>query len=306
MATKIQNGDNNVKRVGKCNLGLKNNEVMGESETNNKQQTTNKKQNRKMKTTYRNWLVLLSLMIGTSGAWAQTVPPGLIDNLRVVGIQKWEVLSTNIAYVKDYPAGAGIDVLAYALSECGSADTTPCYIIKMTVNIENIGDANVLFKDPQLDVSLVQPKVEGNPFEEKTTTERNGVTTETITHSHPALEERVVKLGKSRLVRDGTADWEPIAQIQCPEGAQKAKETQHQFEIIVGPRDLEHSQRLIDALNIMNNQDRKWSLWLRGTAKVGWRGKGKGESTAMVFSSAPVEVSLKSKPLLPDQIPFPK
>jgi len=243
-----------------------------------------------------------------NSVWAQTVPPGLIDNLRVVGIQKWEVVSTNIAYVKNYPAGAGIDVLAYALSECGSADTTPCYIIKMTVNIENIGDVNVLFKDPQLDVSLFQPKVEASPIFKSEWKEINGVTIETNTVSspHPALEERVVKLGKSRLVSDGTAEWEPIAQVLCPEGAQKAKETQHQFEIIVGPRDLEHSQRLIDALNIMNNQDRKWSLWLRGTAKVGWRGRGKGESIAMVFSSAPVEVSLKSKPTLPEQLPFPK
>jgi hypothetical protein len=241
-----------------------------------------------MKKVCRSWLIGLSLVIGTSSVWAQTVPPNLIENVRIVGIQNWTVVQTNLAYVKHYPHGVGIDVLAYAMDECkGDSDIIPCYMIKMTVSIENVGDANVLLRDPELDVSFVQPEVAAK-----------GQTN--------TLPEKIVFLGKARLVRENSEAWEPIANILAPDGTQKTRETQHQFEIAVGPRDLEHAQRMIDALNIMDNQDRKWSLWLRGTAKVGWGGKGKGESTAMVFSSSPVEVVLKSKPTLPEQIPFPK
>ena len=95
-------------------------------------------------------------MIGASGAWAQTVPAGLIGNLHVVGIQKWDIVLTNVAYLKQYPSGAGVVVLADALSKCGSVDDTPCYLIKMTVSIDNAGKENVLFEDPQLDVRLLQ------------------------------------------------------------------------------------------------------------------------------------------------------
>ena len=234
-----------------------------------------------MKKIFGNLLVGLSFVIGTGSVLGQTVPPGLIDNLRVVGIQKYEVIQTTVAYVKDYPAGAGIDVLAFALSECGSTDTAGCYIIKMKVSIENTGDNNVLIKDPQLDVVTEQPAAGGEP-------------------------ENIIVLGKARLVRENSKTWQPIAQILCPEGAQKAKETQHTFEVVVGPRDLEHAQRMLQAFNMMNSQDRKWLLSLRGTAKVGWRSKGKGDSSAMVFSSAPVEIALNSKPTMPEQIPFPK
>jgi hypothetical protein len=253
-----------------------------------------------MKKMAGNWLVGLLLASGTSSAWAQTVPPGLIDNLRVVGIQKWEVMLTNVAYVKEYPAGAGIDVLAYALSECGSSDATPCYIIKMTVSIENVGDANVLLKDPQLDVLVVQPVEKGEVL--ATSQDKS----ELYKGTNAPMSEKVVKLGKARLVHETSMTWEPIANIKCSEGAQKATETQQLFEVIVGPRDLEHAQRLIDAFNIMNSQDRRWSLLLRGTAKVGWQNKGSGESTAMVFSSSPVEIRLQSRPRLPEQIPFPR
>ncbi len=253
-----------------------------------------------MKKMAGNWLIGLLLASGTSSAWAQTVPPGLIDNLRVVGIQKWEVMPTNVAYVKEYPAGSGIDVLAYALSECGSSDASPCYMIKMAVSIENVGDANVLLKDPQLDVLVVQPAEKGEVL--ATSPDKS----ELYKGANAPMAEKFVKLGKARLVPETSVAWEPIANVKCSEGTPNRKETQHLFEIIVGPRDLEHAQRMIDAFNIMNNQDRKWSLLLRGTAKVGWQNKGSGESTSMVFSSSPVEIRLQSKPRLPEQIPFPK
>jgi hypothetical protein len=259
-----------------------------------------------MKKACRSWLIGLSLAIGISSVWAQTVPPGLIDNLRVVGIQNWTVVQTNLAYVKNYPHGAGIDVLAYALDECkGESDTIPCYLIKMKVSIENVGDANVLLKDPQLEVSVLQPEFKGEI--DATITGTNGQDFKYEPKAvKESLPERIVFLGKARLVRENSMAWDPIAEILASEGTQKAKETQHLFEIIVGPRDLEHAQRLIEAFNIMDDQNRKWFLRLSGTAKVGWRGKGKGESTAMIFSSSPVEVVLKSKPTLPEQLPFPK
>ena len=250
----------------------------------------------------RSWLIGLSLVIGAGSVWAQTVPPGLVDNLRVVGIQSWTVVQTNLAYVKKLSAWCGIDVLAYALDECkGDSDTIPCYLIKMTVSIENVGDANVLLKDPQLEVSVFQTEVKG---EKELQSAVGGIAMYPL--NRVPLPENIKFLGKARLIRENSQVWDPIAEILAPEGTQKTKETQHKFEIVVGPRDLEHAQRMIEAFNIMNDQDRKWLLRLSGTAKVGWRGKGKGESTAMIFSSSPVEVVLKSKPTLPEQIPFPK
>ena len=74
-----------------------------------------------MKTTCRNWLVLLSLALGTSGAWAQMDPQNLIDRLRVVGIQKWEIIQTNVAYMKNYPGGAGVEVLANGFGTVAAA-----------------------------------------------------------------------------------------------------------------------------------------------------------------------------------------
>ena len=62
---------------------------------------------------------------------------------------------------------------------------------------------------------------------------------------------------------------------------------------------------MINAFNIMNTENRKWVLWLRGSSKVG-SGKITGQSSAMAIPSSPVEVSLKSKPALQREMEFPK
>jgi hypothetical protein len=264
-----------------------------------KPKQTTKQKGRKMKTKCRNWLVLLSLMIGTGGAWAQTLPPGLIGNLHVVGIQKWDITNEPLSYVRNYPPGAGVEVSARALSQfVNFDDNTPCYFIKMTVSIDNIGKENVLFEDPQLDVRLMQLNEKG---------ELLGVGTNGPIYrgTNAPMVASSVDLGMARLVKGEQVDWEAIANVLAPENGQKNRETQLQFEIPVGPNDLEHAQRMITAFHIMNDQDRRWLLWLRGTAKVG-TGDVKGDSTAMVFSSTPVEVNLKSKPAMPQQLLFPK
>jgi hypothetical protein len=251
-----------------------------------------------MKRICRNWLIGLSLVIGTGSVWAQMVPPNLIEHLSIAGIQNWQVVQTNQEYLVHHPQG--VAMLAKFLAEYSESHKDNLYyLIKMQVSIENKGDANVLFRDPQLEVSVVQAAEGG---EKKQVTEKG----ETLYEAdHGPLREKIVHLGTARLVRESSEAWEPIAEILCPEGTQKARETQHSFEIIVGRRDLEQAQNMIEAFNIMNNQNRKWSLWIRGTAKVGWRGKSKSETVPMIFTS-PVEVVLKSKPTLPPYITFPR
>jgi hypothetical protein len=225
-------------------------------------------------------------------------PQNLIDKLRVVGIEKWEVMQTNVAYMKKYPEGQGVEVLASGLARCGASDD--CYVIKMTVDIENSGTANVFFKDPQLDVCVVQLDEQG----EVMATGMSGKT-ELYRGTNAPMSPTFADLGMARLVVEDRADWEPIAAISCPQGSEKAKESQVQFEILVGSRDWSHAQLMLDAFNIMNTESRKWILWLRGTAKVG-SGRASLQSTAMVIPSSPVEISLKSKPALQHEMAFPK
>jgi hypothetical protein len=238
-------------------------------------------------------------MCGTGGAWAQAAPANLVDSLRIVGIQSWEVVQTNEAYLIDHPQG--VAMLAESLAQYSerSKDNT-YYILRMQVAIENSGVVNVLFRDPQLQVSIVQLAQEGKV----TSVSENGV--KSYDPQHPPLRENIVPLGIARLVRQSGESWEPIADIQCPDGTQKSAESQHLFEIIVGKRDLQHAQILIDAFNVMNNQGRGWSLWIRGNSKVGQRGKGKGGETIPMIFTGPVEVVLKSKPTVPPYIIFPR
>jgi hypothetical protein len=244
-------------------------------------------------------MVGLLLAVGTGSLWAQTVPAGLIGNLHVAGIEKWDITNATVAYVKHYPPGAGVAVMADALSKCGSVDETPCYIIKMTVIVNNSGKENVLFEDPQLDVKLLQLNEKG----EVLGTDIQGA--ELYKGTNTPLRPNAVDLGMARLVMGEQADWEDIANILAPENGQKDRDTQLEFEVIVGPKDLERAQHMITAFNIMNDGNRRWLLWLKGTAKVG-TGDEKGTTAAMVVSSTPVEVSLKSRPAMPKQLNFPQ
>lgn len=251
-----------------------------------------------MKRINKSWLIGLCLVCGTGGAWAQGAPPNLVESLRVVGIQSWEVVQSSEAYLIDHPQG--VAMLAQSLAEyMERSKDNLYYLVKMQVAIENTGTASVVFRDPQLEVSVVQPGQEGKVIAVSEDGKKS------YDPEHPHLEEHIVHLGVARLARQHSAAWEPIADIQCPEASQKAKESQHLFEIVVGKRDLQHAQTLIDAFNVMNNQNRSWSLWIRGTSKVGQGLKGRSDTTQIVFTG-PVEVVLKSKPTLPPYITFPK
>jgi hypothetical protein len=173
------------------------------------------------------------------------------------------------------------------------------YIIKMEIAIDNNLESTVLFKDPWLDVSVMQPEEPGV----KTGVSEDGKVTYDPNHVHKA--EVVVNLGKARLSNPHTTEtWEPIATLFGSAGGTKTRETSQSFEIVVGPQDLENADRMINAFNIMNDQSRQWQLLIRGSAKVGWRGN--GGSVPMIFSSQPIDVDLTSKPMLPSEITFPK
>ena len=229
-----------------------------------------------------------------------------------MGIQEWKVVQANEPYILENPLGAAV-LAKYLAQYPERSSLNSYYIIKMQIAIENIGNANVLFKDPQLEVYIEQPKMPGAEVKRVATAEevkemeiREGKrTTNTylMTTNFPTLEAKRIYLGTAGLVREGEL-WENVINIQAPEDGQKAKETKKWFEVVVGRRDLEHAQLMIDAFNAMNEQDRRWQMKISGTAKVGWSGKDKGETSSMIFSSAPVEFELKSKPTFPQEIIF--
>lgn len=246
-----------------------------------------------MKKNLESCLIGLLLAAGVS-AQAQTVPPGLVDSLKIVGIQKWEIVHTNYLFLKTYPHG-GTSVTTYYEQQLPPGtvptDDSSVYVINMTVVIGNAGDAKVLLRDPQFKVTLIQKD-------------------ETAT-APDAVREIATEVGMARLVADRTqpASWRPIAEAACPEGtnSKAAKETQHKFEIVVkGKDDLERTKQIFSAFNVMNNQSRSWQLQMEGTSIVGWQNRGKSDSTTQVFAHDPVDVLLKSKPTLPDYIAFPK
>lgn len=239
------------------------------------------------------------------GAGAQSVPPGLIDNLHIVGIEKWQVVTTNFMYVSTYPNG-GQKVLQYALKESGlppaetPAPMAPYYVINMTVIVENAGESGVLLKDPQFVVTVLQPK-EGA---EVLGTGAGGGTLYKGANL-PKLEVPT-ELGMARLVAERESQvWKPVARIPCHDnGVKSAKESQLQFEVVVGATDPARAKKIFDAFNAMNNPTRRWALRLEGTGRVGWQSASKGESSAEIYSTEDTEMVLQSRPDLPEHISF--
>jgi hypothetical protein len=252
--------------------------------------------------------ILGSCLIGLAlalGASAQTVPPGLIDNLHIVGIEKWEVVATNFLYISTYPNG-GQKVLQYAIKESGlppaetPGPTALYYIINMTAIVENAGDAGVLLKDPQFMVTILQPK-EGA---EVLGTGAGGG--QLFKGPNLPRLEVPTELGMARLVSDRESQvWKPVARIPGhDEGAKSPKESPLQFEVVVGATDPAHAKKVFNTFNAMNNQTRRWALRLEGTGRVGWQSRSKGDSSAEIYSTEETEIILQSKPEVPDHISF--
>ncbi len=249
---------------------------------------------------YRSLLIGLSVLNITPHLFAQA-PPNLTDSLHIIGIRKWNVVKTTEAYLEDHPQG--VAMLAGVMSKYPTrSPDNAYYVIKMEIAIENNSESTILFKDPWLNVSLVQPEESGV----KTGVSEDGKVTYDPNHVHKA--EVVVNLGKARLTNPNrTETWQPIATIfGTSSGSPRSKETPIAFEIVVGAQDLENAGRMINAFNIMNEQGRQWQLLIRGSAKVGYRGSSSGESVPMMFAALPTDFDLTSKPMLPSEITFPK